>query len=67
MGRVFIAGAIINGTVIITGLITLLALVALYSNWRKKNFLGLILSLSAAAVFGFFTVMTIVKSAYPLS
>jgi len=53
------------GTVIIFGLVCLLAVVAAISSLKNKNILGLLLSVSAAAVFGFFTIMTILKDGFP--
>ncbi|MCU9613868.1 DUF2759 domain-containing protein [Caldibacillus lycopersici] len=53
------------GTVIITGLITILALFAIVSCLKNKNFLGLVLSIATVGVFGFFTVMTIIFQGFP--
>lgn len=53
------------GFVIITGLITLLALYATYSTFKTKNYLGLFLAVITVLVFGFFTIMTIIHSGYP--
>ncbi|WP_062355878.1 DUF2759 domain-containing protein [Bacillus kwashiorkori] len=53
------------GTVIITGLVTLLGLFAIVSTFKKKNYLGLVFSLLTVAVFGFFTVMTVYFQGYP--
>ncbi|WAA10424.1 DUF2759 domain-containing protein [Fervidibacillus albus] len=53
------------GTVIITALVTLLAIYALFSTLKNKNYLGFALSVVTVAVFGFFTVMTILKSGFP--
>ncbi|WAA11454.1 DUF2759 domain-containing protein [Fervidibacillus halotolerans] len=53
------------GTVIITALITLLAIYAAFSTLKNKNYLGLIFSLATVGVFGFFTIMTILKSGFP--
>ncbi|MCM3002468.1 DUF2759 domain-containing protein [Priestia koreensis] len=53
------------GTVIIFGLIALLGLFATVSAFRNKNFLGLAFSVATLAVFGWFTVMTVINSGYP--
>lgn len=53
------------GFVIITGLITLLALYATYATFRSKNYLGFFLSVITVLVFGFFTIMTVIRSGYP--
>jgi len=58
-------GGMEMGTVIIFGLVCLLAVVAAISSLKNKNILGLLLSVSAAAVFGFFTIMTILKDGFP--
>ncbi|MCU9595142.1 DUF2759 domain-containing protein [Caldibacillus thermolactis] len=53
------------GTVIITGLITILAIIATYSCYKNKNYLGLFFAVATVAVFGFFTVATILFNGYP--
>lgn len=45
---------------IIFSLVTLIALVAIFRELRKKNMLGFALALVALAVFGWFSVMTII-------
>ncbi|MDX5473980.1 MAG: DUF2759 domain-containing protein [Bacillaceae bacterium] len=51
--------------VIIFGLVTILAAIAAVRTLREKNFLGLLFAFGTVAVFGWFTVMTIINSAYP--
>jgi hypothetical protein len=53
------------GTVIIFGLIALLALYGMVRSFRDKNILGILFALGAFAVFGWFTVMTILKDGFP--
>ncbi|KAB2493600.1 MULTISPECIES: DUF2759 domain-containing protein [Priestia] len=53
------------GTVIIFGLVALLAIFGTISALKNKNFLGFGFALATFAVFGFFTVMTIIGNGYP--
>jgi hypothetical protein len=53
------------GLVIIFSLVTLLALYGAIRSLREKNFLGILFALGTAAVFGWFTVMTVLKDGYP--
>jgi Protein of unknown function (DUF2759) len=53
------------GTVIIFALVTLLALYGVFSSLKNRNILGLVFALATVAVFGFFTIMTIIDSGYP--
>lgn len=53
------------GTAIITLLIALLAVFSTISSLKNRNYLGLIFSLATVAIFGFFSIMTIIKSGYP--
>ena len=53
------------GTVIITGLITILAIIATFSCLKNRNFLGLFFSGASVAVFGFFTIATLITSGFP--
>jgi hypothetical protein len=53
------------GTVIITGLITILAILASFSSLKNKNYLGLFFSVAAVLVFGFFTLMTLIFDGFP--
>ncbi|MBM7584661.1 putative membrane protein [Bacillus pakistanensis] len=53
------------GFVIITALVTLLALFATISSLKNKNLLGVLFAGGSLAVFGWFTVMTVLHSGYP--
>jgi hypothetical protein len=53
------------GLVIIFGLVTLLAVYAVLKTIQSKNILGVVLALSTLAVFGWFTVMTVLQHGYP--
>ncbi|GMB07634.1 uncharacterized protein DUF2759 [Thermolongibacillus altinsuensis] len=53
------------GLVIIFSLITLLALYGVIRSFREKNFLGVLFGLGTAAVFGWFTIMTVLHHGYP--
>jgi uncharacterized membrane protein len=55
------------GLVIIFGLVAILALVATVRAFKSKNFLGLLFAGGSAVVFGWFTVMTIINSGYPVA
>lgn len=53
------------GLMIIFSLVTILALFAMVSAFKNKNFLGLFFAAGSTAVFGWFTVMTLISSGYP--
>ncbi|WP_078379718.1 DUF2759 domain-containing protein [Sutcliffiella halmapala] len=53
--------------VIIFGLVTILALFAIVRSLREKNFLAVLFAFGTVAVFGWFTVMTIIESGYPVA
>jgi hypothetical protein len=55
------------GLVIIFGLVAILALAATVRAFKNKNFLGLLFAGGSAVVFGWFTVMTIINSGYPVT
>ncbi|MDQ0218318.1 DUF2759 domain-containing protein [Peribacillus cavernae] len=55
------------GLMIIFGLVTILALFAVISSFRNKNFLGLFFAAGSTAVFGWFTVMTIIHNGFPVA
>jgi hypothetical protein len=55
------------GLVIIFSLVTLLALYGVIRSMREKNILGLLFGLGTAAVFGWFTVMTVLHHGYPVA
>ncbi len=53
------------GTAIIFSLVTILALFGFFSALKNKNILGALFGIGTVAVFGFFSIMTIVKSGFP--
>ncbi|MGM0751450.1 MAG: DUF2759 domain-containing protein [Bacillota bacterium] len=53
------------GLVIITALVTLLALFSVVSTFKNKNAMGILFSLATLGVFGWFTIMTVLHSGYP--
>jgi hypothetical protein len=53
------------GTVIIFALVTILAAFALISSFKNKNLLGILFAFGTFAVFGWFSVMTILNSGFP--
>ncbi|AEH47231.1 DUF2759 domain-containing protein [Parageobacillus thermoglucosidasius] len=53
------------GTVIIFGLIALLALYGMVRSFREKNILGILFAIGTFAVFGWFTFMTVYKDGFP--
>ncbi|MFD3447731.1 DUF2759 domain-containing protein [Microbacteriaceae bacterium 4G12] len=53
------------GLVVIFILVTLLAAFATIKTLKEKNMLGIFLSVATVLVFGWFTVMTILKNGYP--
>jgi hypothetical protein len=55
------------GLMIIFGLVTILALFAVISAFKNKNLLGLVFAAGSTAVFGWFTVMTLIHHGFPVS
>ncbi|MFX3623831.1 MAG: DUF2759 domain-containing protein [Ectobacillus sp.] len=53
------------GLVIIFALVTLLAVYATLKTLKEKNMLGAFLSVATVAIFGWFTVMTVIANGYP--
>jgi hypothetical protein len=53
------------GTVIIFALTTILAAFAIVSSLKNKNLLGALFAVGTFAVFGWFSVMTILNSGFP--
>lgn len=53
------------GTVIIFALITILAAFSTINALKNKNLLGIIFGFSTFAVFGFFTLMTVIFQGFP--
>lgn len=52
------------GLVIIFGLVAILAGYGTYTSFKNKNVLGLVLGASSFLIFGWFAVMTVLKSGY---
>jgi uncharacterized membrane protein len=53
--------------VIIFGLVTLLCVFALVRSLKEKNFLAVLFAFGTVAVFGWFTVMTVIEHGYPVA
>ncbi|KUP05970.1 membrane protein [Bacillus coahuilensis m2-6] len=53
------------GLIIITALATLLALFGSISALKNKNVLGIVFGVGTLAVFGWFTVLTIIHQGFP--
>jgi len=53
------------GLVIIFSLVTLLGIYGMFRSLKEKNFLGVFFALGTVAVFGWFTVMTIIDHGFP--
>ncbi|MGM0921179.1 MAG: DUF2759 domain-containing protein [Bacillota bacterium] len=53
------------GLVIIFTLVTLLSVYGLYRSFKGKNVLGIVFAGGTLAVFGWFTVMTIIHHGFP--
>lgn len=53
------------GLMIIFGLVALLAAYGTFSALKNKNILGIIFGGGTAAVFGWFTIMTIINNGFP--
>ena len=54
-----------NLLMVITGLIAVLGAVGTFQSLKEKNVLGIVFNFAALAVFGWFTVMTIIYQGYP--
>lgn len=54
------------GIIIIFSLIALLGLVGVFRAFKEKNFLSMLFSLGAVAIFGWFAVMTIIYHGTPV-
>jgi hypothetical protein len=54
------------GIVVIFAFVSLLAVYGFYRALHQRNILALILSASTALVFGFFSIMTVIHSGYPI-
>ncbi|TYS68715.1 DUF2759 domain-containing protein [Sutcliffiella horikoshii] len=53
--------------VIIFGLVTLLCVFGLVRSLKEKNFLAVLFAFGTVAVFGWFTVMTVIEHGYPVA
>ncbi|PLT29189.1 DUF2759 domain-containing protein [Peribacillus deserti] len=53
------------GLPIIFALVTILAVLGLFSSFKNKNLMGIIFAGGSVAVFGWFTVMTVLNHGYP--
>lgn len=53
------------GIVIIFGLVTILAAIGAFTALKNKNLLGAFWGVASFAVFGWFTVMTVIHSGFP--
>lgn len=56
-----------NLLMVIFGLVTILAVFGTFQAFKEKNVLGIVFNFGTFAVFGFFTVMTIVNQGFPPS
>jgi uncharacterized membrane protein len=55
------------GLIIIFALVTLLSVFALVRSLREKNMLAIAFAAGTLAVFGWFTVMTLIHHGYPVA
>lgn len=56
-----------NLLIVIFALVTILAVFGTYQAFKEKNVLGVLFNFGTFAVFGFFTVMTVVNQGFPPS
>ncbi|QFF99433.1 DUF2759 domain-containing protein [Psychrobacillus glaciei] len=56
-----------NLLMVIFGLVAILAAIGTFQAFKEKNALGVLFNFGSFAVFGFFTVMTIVNQGFPPS
>lgn len=54
-----------NLLMVITGLIAVLGAIGTFQSFKEKNILGIVFNFATLAVFGWFTVMTIIFQGYP--
>ena len=54
-----------NLLMVIFGLVAILAVVGTFQAIKEKNLLSVVFNLLSAAVFGWFTIMTVINSGYP--
>ncbi len=51
--------------VVIFGLVAIFAAIGTYQSFKEKNLLGLVFNFGTFAIFGWFTVMTVLNHGYP--
>ncbi|MFJ7953436.1 DUF2759 domain-containing protein [Lysinibacillus sp. NPDC096418] len=56
-----------NLLMVIFGLVAILAVVGTFQAIKEKNLLSVVFNLLSAAVFGWFTIMTVINSGYPVT
>jgi hypothetical protein len=56
-----------NLLMVIFGLVAILAAIGTYQAFKEKNLLSILFNFGTFAIFGFFTVMTILHQGYPPS
>ncbi len=54
-----------NLLMVIFGLVAILGVVGTFQAIKEKNILGIVFNLGAAAIFGWFVVMTVLNAGYP--
>jgi len=52
---------------VILGLVTILGIFGTISAFKEKNILGIVFGGGSALVFGWFTVMTLINSGFPVA
>jgi uncharacterized membrane protein len=52
---------------VVFGLVAILGVAAVFTSLKKRNFLGFIFAAGSAVVFGWFTVMTVINSGFPVA
>lgn len=57
--------SLMNLLMVIFALIAILSLVSAFKSIRNKNVLALIFGIASFAIFGWFTVMTVLNQGYP--
>ena len=60
-------GVLILILMVIFGLIAILGILSVIKSLKKRNYLGFIFAAGTAAVFGWFAVMTIINSGFPVA
>ena len=56
-----------NLLIVIFGLVAILAAFGTYQGIKEKNLLSILFNFGTFAIFGFFTVMTVINQGYPPS